>query len=206
MIEQFFAKLENPSERLKRDITTAACLVCKYQGQQPRDSGESYLVHIFDVTYQLVQMHCDDDTIIAGCLHDLIEDTTLPIQAISETFNPRVAFIVEAVSKKPKECFPDKAARLEEFHKRFLECAKIDPEGVIWNKLADRLHNLVTLHGLDHDPFKQARIATETLEFYVPFMDYYAIKLIDESRQKYLSFYRHKMFHLAMAYSQTLYF
>ncbi len=205
IIAEFFAKIDNLPKSLNADINTAVHLVCKYQGRQLRDSGEPYLEHIFDVTYQLLQMDCDCDTVIAGCLHDIIEDSSLPIEIISKTFNPRVAFIVEAVSKKPKDCFPDKATRLAEFHERFVECAKIDPNGVIWNKLADRLHNLVTLHGLYHDPRKQERIATETLSFYIPFLDEIAPQLFEEPSQKYLKIYRHKMFHLAMAYSHNLF-
>jgi guanosine-3',5'-bis(diphosphate) 3'-pyrophosphohydrolase len=201
IISEFFARLEDIPNDLKCDLFSAAAFVSKYHRGQLRDSGEPYLEHVFDVTYQLINMGCDNETICAGALHDIIEDTTVTREHLANIFGERVAFIVDACSKKPKKPFPDKTARLAEFHERFAACAQKDPYGVILPKIADRTHNLVTLHGLANDPSKQQRIAQETLKFYIPFLDNIASKLIvNEPMKSKLDCYRHKMYHLAMAY------
>lgn len=198
-ITEFFAKLDNLSPTLWADIGLTVHLVCKYQGRQYRDSGEPYLEHIFDVMYEMIRLCQDREVILAGGLHDIIEDTAVTPETISRIFGTRVTFIVEAVSKKPKHLFPDKTSRLREFHQRFVDCAREDP-GVIWPKLADRLHNLSTLHGLNHDPSKQDRIARETLDFYIPFLDTQAPSLVNEKLRPFLQNYRRKMYHLAMTF------
>lgn len=198
-ITEFFANLDNLPKDLWSDIGLVAHLACKYQGRQYRDSGEHYLEHVFDVMYQMAQLGRERDVIFAGGLHDIIEDTEITKETLSQMFNPRVAFIVEAVSKKPKSCFPDKEARLYEFHQRYLDCARRD-SGVIWPKLADRLHNLATLHGLHHDPLKQDRMARETLDFYIPFLNGEAKTLVALDLHPFLESYCHKLYYLAMAF------
>lgn len=199
LVMDFLGRFDCIPEFIRDDLGTAVTLVCKHQGRQFRDSGEPYLEHIFDVTYQLIRIGCDKAAIIAGCLHDIVEDTAVDLELVKQEFGEEVAFIVGANSKRAKENFPDKDARLNEFHERFVASAKQDSR-VIWPKLADRTHNLATLHGLHNDPSKQQRIAKETLGFYIPFLDKVAPTLITEAMQVHLARFKHRMYHLSMAY------
>lgn len=198
-ITEFFARLDDIPSSLRAYICLTAHVVAKYQGRQYRDSGEPYLEHVFDVMWQLMGMKMDDEVIIAGGLHDLIEDTSLTAEVLAEHFGQRVAFLIEGVSKKPKELFPDKQARLEEFHQRLVTCARVD-FAVLFIRFADRLHNLVTLHGLNHDPLKQQRIAQETLDFYLPLVRGEAKILVPKSLHRFLNLYAWKMEHSAKVF------
>jgi (p)ppGpp synthase/HD superfamily hydrolase len=165
---EFLASVHGLPKDLRADMFQVLHLVAAHQGRALRDSGEFVLEHPCDVARQLMDLHFPHDVIVAGGLHDMIEDTTVTYEMIVEQFNEQVAMMVEAVSKKPKSQFPDKAARLEEFHNRFLTAA-VANFNVVFIKFADRLHNLETLHGLERkDPLKVERIARETLAFYVP--------------------------------------
>lgn len=198
-VTDFLSHFDDISEDIRNEIGTAVTFVCKHQGRQVRDSGELYLEHIFDVTYQLVQIGCDKTTILAGCLHDVIEDTEVDFELVEQLFGKDVALIVSDNSKRPKECFPSKEERLAEFHLRFLKGVSRDVR-TAWPKLADRNHNLATLHGLHNDPSKQQRVAHETLDFYVPFLETGLKDLIPKNMEKYRIRYHNRLYHLAMAY------
>ena len=132
---------------------------------QIRRSGEPYLSHPLEVASQLADMKMDRTTLVAGLLHDVLEDTDVTAAEIKEAFGKEVAGLVEGVTKisRVQDVSPE-ARRAETVRKIIL--AMTDDLRVIFIKLADRLHNLQTLKFLPED--KQKQIAAETLEIYAP--------------------------------------
>jgi len=132
---------------------------------QKRVEGSAYIEHPLAVASILADMKMDIPTIVAGLLHDTIEDAGKTREEIEEIFGEEVAFIVEALTKLSKIVFKTKEeAQAENFRKMLL--AMSEDVRVILIKFADRLHNMRTLHYLPED--KQQRIASETLEIYAP--------------------------------------
>ena len=132
---------------------------------QIRISGAPYVTHPLAVAGILREMHMDHQSIAAAMLHDVIEDTGLTKEAISDQFGTSVAGIVDGVSKLNRIQFSSHAeAQAENFQKMALAMAK--DIRVILVKLADRMHNMRTLSALDSE--KQRRIAHETLDIYAP--------------------------------------
>src|ERR1035437_2707866 len=132
---------------------------------QVRDSGEPYLVHPLEVATLLAEMRLDPTAIVAGLLHDAVEDTSVTIEEIKAEFGEQVAHIVEGVTKISKIDFASsEEAQAENVRKMVL--AMMDDIRVVLIKLADRLHNMRTLKFLS--PERQQKIAKETLEIYAP--------------------------------------
>src|ERR671915_1280033 len=132
---------------------------------QVRHSGEPYLVHPLEVADQLADMKLDVVAIAAGLLHDIVEDTQTPIERIRELFGADVAHVVEGVTKLGAIQFSSSEERqAENFRKMLL--AMVDDIRVILVKLADRLHNMRTLHHLSEE--RRLKIAQETLDIYAP--------------------------------------
>ena len=132
---------------------------------QMRRSGEPYLVHPLEVAYILADLHLDTASVVAGLLHDVVEDTLTTVKNVREFFGPDVADIVEGVTKISKLKFTSaKVAKAENLRKMIL--AMVDDIRVILVKLADRVHNMRTLGHLDEE--KRERIAQETFEIYAP--------------------------------------
>jgi len=132
---------------------------------QTRLSGQPYISHPTAVATMLGEMHLDPQTIIAAILHDVLEDTDIPLSELEEKFGHEVASLVDGVSKLDQIQFTNRAeAQAESFRKMML--AMIEDIRVILVKLADRMHNMVTLDAMPRE--KQARIARETLEIYAP--------------------------------------
>ena len=135
-----------------------------HEGQYRR-SGDPYIVHPLAVSKILADMHMDSQSVQAALLHDVIEDTHVSKEALTEAFGDVVAELVDGVSKIGAIKFESKAeAQAENFRKMMLAMTK--DIRVILVKLADRLHNMRTL-GVLH-PTKRRRIALETLEIYAP--------------------------------------
>ncbi|NLN41686.1 MAG: bifunctional (p)ppGpp synthetase/guanosine-3',5'-bis(diphosphate) 3'-pyrophosphohydrolase [Clostridiales bacterium] len=132
---------------------------------QLRSSGEPYIIHPLEVALILMDLGLDVDTIVAGLLHDVVEDTGVPIEELIKLFGAEVAGLVDGVTKLGKIAFKTKEEQqAENLRKMFLAMAK--DIRVIIIKLADRLHNLRTLEYVDEE--KQREKAYETLEIYAP--------------------------------------
>lgn len=134
-----------------------------HQGQK-RSSGEPYFNHCLATAQTLIDMRLDAKTIIAGLLHDVVEDTKYTLQDIKKNFGEEIAFMVEGITKLGKIKFRGDQQKIENLRKMFLAMA--EDVRVVLIKLADRLHNMNTLQFVP--PEKQKRIALETLEIYVP--------------------------------------
>ncbi|UQS81542.1 bifunctional (p)ppGpp synthetase/guanosine-3',5'-bis(diphosphate) 3'-pyrophosphohydrolase [Bombilactobacillus folatiphilus] len=142
---------------------------------QKRASGEAYIVHPIQVAAILAQLKMDPDTVSAGFLHDVVEDTKIVSADIRELFGDDVCNIVEGVTKISKYKYKSHQELLAANHRKMLLATAKDMR-VIMVKLADRLNNMRTLNYLRPD--KQYRIANETLEIYAPLADRLGISTI----------------------------
>lgn len=134
-------------------------------GAQKRASGDPYFSHPLEVAAILTELKLDDATIVAAVLHDTIEDTDSTREEIDRLFGPGIGRLVEGLTKlKRLDLVSKRAIQAENFRKLLLAIA--DDVRVLLVKLADRLHNMRTLHFVPSD--KQARIAQETLDIYAP--------------------------------------
>ena len=132
---------------------------------QLRKSGEEYFTHCMAVGVQLSSWNMDRDVVIAGLLHDTLEDTDLTKEDIENHFNKDIADLVEGVSKLSDIKFNSREQKqVENFMKMFLSIAK--DIRVVIIKFADRLHNLRTIHHLSL--MKQTRVAKESRDIFVP--------------------------------------
>lgn len=132
---------------------------------QLRDSGEPYIIHPLEVAIVLADLELDSTSIIAGLLHDIVEDTEITNEQIQEEFGEEVTLLVDGVTKLSKIPYSTKEEQqVENLRKMFLSMAK--DIRVILIKLADRVHNMRTLKYLTEE--KQAEKARETLQIYAP--------------------------------------
>ncbi|MDY6841361.1 MAG: RelA/SpoT family protein [Pseudomonadota bacterium] len=135
-----------------------------HEGQM-RKSGDRYISHPLAVAHILADLRLDHQSLMAAMLHDVIEDTGIPKDALTEQFGDDVAELVDGVSKLTQIEFRSRAeAQAENFQKMTLAMAR--DIRVILVKLADRLHNMRTLGPMPYE--KRQRIATETLDIYAP--------------------------------------
>src|ERR1700754_1156490 len=132
---------------------------------QVRHSGEPYLVHPLEVADFLADMRLDVVAVAAGLLHDVVEDTLTTPERISELFGPEISHVVEGVTKIGAIPFSSSEERQAESFRKML-LAMVDDIRVILVKLADRLHNMRTLHHLPEE--RRIKIAQETLDIYAP--------------------------------------
>jgi GTP pyrophosphokinase len=132
---------------------------------QVRRSGEPYLVHPLEVADILADLRLDVVAIAAGLLHDIVEDTSTTIERVRELFGDQVADVVEGVTKLSALQFASSEERQAESFRKMLLAMVVDVR-VIMVKLADRLHNMRTLHHLPED--RRLRIAQETRDIYAP--------------------------------------
>ncbi|MFP6624372.1 MAG: bifunctional (p)ppGpp synthetase/guanosine-3',5'-bis(diphosphate) 3'-pyrophosphohydrolase [Myxococcota bacterium] len=135
-----------------------------HEGQE-RLSGEPYLVHPLEVAGILVQMRVDDVTVVAGLLHDTLEDTLTTREELVRLFGDQVAFLVEGLTKIARIEFTSARHRQAENFRKMLLAMSEDIR-ILLIKLADRLHNMRTLDFMDEDSAR--RIAQETMDIYVP--------------------------------------
>ena len=138
----------------------------KAHGAQKRASGDPYFSHPLEVAGILTKYKLDGDSIITALLHDTIEDTPATLADIESQFGEGVARLVDGVTKLTRiELQSDQASQAENFRKLLL--AMSEDIRVLLVKLADRLHNMRTLHHIE-DPDTRRRIALETMEIYSP--------------------------------------
>ena len=130
---------------------------------QFRKSGEPYMTHPVEVAKILINMKMDTETIVAGLLHDVVEDTWITVADIEYNFGPTVAKLVDGVTKL-KHLPEGTQKQLENIRKMIVAMAK--DVRVVIIKLADRLHNMRTLKHMKEE--KRVKIATETLEIFAP--------------------------------------
>ncbi|MBQ3275249.1 bifunctional (p)ppGpp synthetase/guanosine-3',5'-bis(diphosphate) 3'-pyrophosphohydrolase [Candidatus Saccharibacteria bacterium] len=157
------------SERVQRAVDMAT----KAHEGQLRRTGEPYIIHPLAVKKILEEWGMDEDTIIAGILHDTVEDTDIKLEDIRKEFGDSVAFLVDGVTKlgSIRKNMKDLDTYLPETKDNFLRLmiATGNDIRVLIIKLADRLHNARTLSALPPD--KQKKIALETLEIFAPLAD-----------------------------------
>ncbi len=166
MIENLLSKIEeyNPHIDMQKIIKAYNFAEYAHQGQL-RNSGEVYLVHPFNVAMILADLNMDGTSIIAGLLHDVLEDTSVDYETLSKEFGEEVANLVDGVTKLKKLKYKTKQeSQAENLRKMVLAMAK--DIRVIIIKLADRLHNMRTLEYMSEEKKKEK--ALETLEIYAP--------------------------------------
>ena len=147
-------------------INRAYVYATKMHGSQLRASGDPYFAHPVEVAGILTQLKMDEATIVTGLLHDTIEDTDATHKEIATLFGEDVATLVEGVTKLTKlEVSAERTKQAENLQKFVLALSK--DIRVLLVKLADRLHNMRTLHFIKK-PEKRKRIARETIEIYAP--------------------------------------
>ncbi len=166
MLEKLLHKIENNCSTVDKDLIIKAFnFSYAAHKEQKRESGEPYIVHPLEVACILAEMGLDTSTIIAGLLHDVIEDTVYTFEDISREFNVEVATLVEGVTKLGLIKYKTKEEeQADNVRKMLLAMAK--DIRVILIKLADRLHNMRTLKYMP--VAKQKQKAKETLDIYAP--------------------------------------
>ncbi len=166
MIENLLLKIEqyNPHADMEKIIKAYHFAQSAHEGQY-RNSGEKYFVHPFNVAMILADLNMDESTIIAGLLHDVIEDTEISYEEIETEFGTEIADLVDGVTKLKKLQYKTKQEnQAENLRKMVMAMAK--DIRVIIIKLADRLHNMRTLEYMSEAKKKEKAI--ETLEIYAP--------------------------------------
>lgn len=164
-VNEIYEKMpSSPSDADKAWIARAYDFAEKAHDGQKRASGEPYFNHVFEVGKILAGLGADVKTIIAGLLHDTIEDGRATEEDVEREFGPDVLFLVNGVTKLGKVKYRGEERHVESLRKFFVAMA--EDVRVIMVKLADRLHNMQTLQHVPPD--KQKRIALETIEIHAP--------------------------------------
>ena len=167
--------ISSPEDR--RRIKEAYDFIMQKHNNQFRKSGEPYYHHLVEVAYILANLQCGPNTLIAGLLHDVVEDTDVTIEEIKKRWGEEVSKIVDALTKIQRlklSKITSEEFEAEDHRKIFLGMAK--DIRVILIKLADRLHNLRTLGALS--PERQYAISKETIEVFVPIAERLGLDII----------------------------
>ena len=163
LVDKVSGYLSNLDETL---LNQAYVFTVKKHGDQKRASGDPYFSHPVEVAGILTELKLDVSTIVTGLLHDTLEDTDATYEELQKLFGEEVAQLVDGVTKLSKlELTADQNKQAENFRK--LLVATANDIRVLIVKLADRLHNMRTLHYIQ-DLSRKRRIAQETLEIYAP--------------------------------------
>ena len=170
---------------MRRFLNRAYVFAMQAHGTQTRASGDPYFSHPLEVAGILTDMKLDSDTIATALLHDVIEDTVATVEQINEMFGPKVAEMVDGVTKLSKIEMQAESTRQAENFRKFLLAMSNDIR-VLLVKLADRLHNMRTLHHITK-PEKRRRISLETLEIYAPLAERIGMHVLKDELE-HLSF------------------
>lgn len=166
-VKELLAALRNPSPEDEALVRKAYIFAENAHKDHKRYSGEPYFLHPAAVAKHLAELGLDAETVVAGLLHDAVEDTAMEPEELEKEFGPQVRFLVDGVTKLGKHKYQG-AERHAESLRRLLVATSEDVR-VLIIKLCDRYHNMTTL---EHVPVqKQKRIALETLEIYAPLAD-----------------------------------
>jgi GTP pyrophosphokinase len=150
----------------------------KVHGSQKRASGDPYFSHPLEVAGILTQFKLDSASIVTALLHDTVEDTLTTIEEIERLFGPEVGRLVDGVTKLSRlELQSDQSRQAENFRK--LVIAMSEDIRVLLVKLADRLHNMRTLHHIASAE-KRLRIARETMDIYAPLAERIGMRTVQE--------------------------
>jgi len=167
-------------------INRAYVFSVQKHGSQKRASGDPYFSHPIEVAGILTDFHLDDQTIVTALLHDTIEDTLVTYEEIEAAFGKDIARMVDGVTKLSKIEAMSENERAAENLRKFL-LAMSDDIRVLLVKLADRLHNMRTLHFIKNEA-KRRRIAKETMDIYAPLAE--RIGMYDFMREMQLLSFR----------------
>ena len=168
LTNRFIQKAHTYTPQEQERIAGAARFACKAHEGQKRRSGEPYIIHPYAVAEILISMNMDVDTVIAGLLHDTMEDTETTYETLAEEFGKTVADLVEGETKISTLKAKNKSQQeAETIRKMFFAMSK--DVRVIIIKLADKLHNMKTLQHLNENRAKE--IANETLDIFAPLAD-----------------------------------
>ena len=158
-------------------IISAYEFAAKAHANQKRDSGEPYIVHPIAVSFILLELGMDTDTICAAMLHDVVEDTDATLEDLRKRFGQDVAMLVDGVTKLDKVPIFNRQEQLAENVRKML-LAMVQDIRVIIIKLCDRLHNMRTLSYRADD--KQRYTALETMNIYAPIANRLGIRSVKE--------------------------
>jgi GTP pyrophosphokinase len=162
-------------------INRAYVFAMQAHGSQKRASGDPYFSHPVEVAYFLTSLKLDTASIITALLHDTVEDTEATIEQITELFGEEIAALVDGVTKLNRlEIKSESSKQAENFRKLLL--AMSEDLRVLLVKLADRLHNMTTIHFIKSEE-KRHRIARETLEIYAPLAERIGMRQMKEDLQ-----------------------
>lgn len=168
LIQKFYQKTFTYSEKDRKKILSAALFADERHDNQKRKSGEPYIIHPLGVGAILIQLGMDADTICAGLMHDLAEDTPTSLKEIEDRFGKEVAFLVNGVTKINKLKSQSKSLQEAETIRKMFFAMGNDMR-VIIIKLSDKLNNMRTLQYLD--PERQKEIAQDCLDIFAPISD-----------------------------------
>lgn len=147
-------------------LSKAYDFAMRAHGDQMRQSGDPYFSHPLAVAAILTELRADPATVATALLHDVVEDTPYTIKDIAGEFGQEIAQLVDGVTKLSQIELPDDANKQAENFRKFV-VAMADDVRVLLVKLADRLHNMRTLHHIQNQK-KRQRISLETMEIYAP--------------------------------------
>lgn len=164
-VKEILDAMKSATDEDARIIEKAYAFAEKAHAGQKRFTGDPYVKHSQQTAKNLAQFGMDRETIAAGLLHDVLEDGNITPKELEKEFGKEILFLVEGVTKLGKLKYQGVERHVESLRKLFIATAQ--DMRVLVIKLADRLHNMQTLHGHDRAD-KQKRIALETLEIYAP--------------------------------------
>ena len=167
MLGNIINQIESYNPNADLDIVVKAYNYAEiaHSNAQTRFSGERYFIHPYNVALILADLHVDVQTICAGLLHDVVEDTGITYSEIKKEFGKEIADMVDGVTKLSKVKYRNKEERQAESLRKMIVAMSKDIRVVII-KLADRLHNIRTLEYMPQE--KQYQKAMETIEIYAP--------------------------------------